>query len=92
VPNPNLQNFPRNERNGDVERLRKMLSIPVGFVQSEVLRCSQDFTVLPGMKGLFSKGEKVVLKGRTFQVVHVTSESVMLEPVSFVLENSSGQK
>jgi hypothetical protein len=92
VPNPSIQNFPRNERNRDVERLRKMLNIPGGFVQSEVLRCREDFTVLPGMKGLFSKGEKVILKGRTFQVVHVTSESVMLEPVPFVLDNGFTQK
>jgi hypothetical protein len=89
---PNIQNFPRNERNGDVERLRKLLNPLVGVVPPEVLRCSQDFTVLPGMRGIFSKGEKVVLKGRTFQVVHVTSESVMLEPVSFVLENGFTQK
>lgn len=50
MPNSNIQNFPRNERNGDVERLRKLLKIPVGFVRPEVLRCSQDFKVLPGMK------------------------------------------
>lgn len=93
MPTPNIQDFPRNQRkDDDSEKLRKLFETPQGFLPPTVVMCTKDFGILPGMKGLFAKGEKVILKGRTFQVVHLTNESVMLEPVPFVLENSFFQK
>lgn len=82
----NVPDFPLNIRkDGGSYALRKLLG---DFAAPTVVRCTENFEVLQGMKGLFSKGEKVVLKGKTFQVVHLTNESVMLEPVSLFLDSN----
>jgi hypothetical protein len=77
MPLPNYQDLPKKladtlwfYRHAHEKGVSKMRKIVLGGL---------DFLPKPGLSGLFAKGEKVIIKDSTFEVVYVNETCVTFE-------------
>lgn len=88
MPRVNMQDIPKDV----LSRVYKEMAYQPFHVRPFIPIFTKDYEELPELKGMFAKGERVVVKGRTFKVVYLSNESVTLEPVSLEIKGVESEK